>query len=158
MAEGAVMSGAHATEHASFQERQERLIDEFLLFDDWAERYQYLIDLGRSLPPFPLSLRVERNRIAGCDGETFLSAIRHGGRISLYGASDMPVLAGILAILIRIYSGETPTDILRHPPVLLDRIGLTRKLSPHRRLVLVRIHERLLALASDLDTSGKLAS
>lgn len=158
MAEGVVMSGPYATEDASIQERQERLVEEFLLFDDWAERYQYLVDLGRGLPPFPPSLRSKRHRIAGCDGQTFLSATRRDGRLFLYGASDMPVLAGILAILIRVYSGETPTDVLRHPPLLLDRIGLTRRLSPHRRLALLRIHERLLALAGDLDASGRLAS
>jgi cysteine desulfuration protein SufE len=152
------MNGRHTAGQVSILERQEHLIEEFLLFDDWADRYQYLIDLGRSLPPFPPSLQSERHRIAGCDGQTFLSATRQDGRLFLYGASDMPVPAGILAILSRIYSGETPADILRHPPVLLDRIGLTRRLSPHRRLVLARIHERLLALASDLDASGKLAS
>ena len=152
------MSQRHAAANTSILERQARLIDEFLLFEDWAERYQYLIDLGRGLSPLPPSARVERGRIAGCHGETFLSATRQDGRLFFYGASDMPVPAGILAILVHIYSGETPSDILRHPPVLLDRIGLTRRLSPHRRLALVRIHERLLALASDLDTSGKLAS
>lgn len=152
------MNGQHAAGHTSILDRQERLIDEFLLFDDWAERYQYLIDLGRGLPLLPPSLRAERDRVTGCHGETFLSAARQNGRLFLYGASDMPVLAGILAIIVHIYSGETPSDILRHPPVLLDRIGLTRRLSPHRRLALVRLHERLLALASDLDASGRLAS
>ncbi|MDQ1199381.1 SufE family protein [Agrobacterium sp. SORGH_AS 787] len=152
------MTSPHPRGNTSILERQERLIDEFELFDDWAERYQYLIDLGRNLPPLSPSLRTARNRIAGCQGETFLSAARQNGRLFLYGASDMPVLAGILAILVRIYADETPSDILRHPPVFLDRIGLTRRLSPHRRLALVRIHERLLALASDLEARGKLAS
>lgn len=142
----------------SILDRQQQLIDEFMLFDDWAERYQYLIDLGRSLPSIPAALRTEKNRLSVCQSEAFLAAERQYGRLRLYGESDMPTVAGVLAIAVRVYSGATPADIIRTPPVLLDHIGLTQRLSPHRRIALVQVHERLLTLASDIPVSGKLAS
>ncbi|MGA1834172.1 SufE family protein [Rhizobium wenxiniae] len=142
----------------SIIDRQRDLIDEFMLFDDWAERYQYLIDLGETLPPLPSSMRTDANRIAGCYSETYLAAEWMNGRLQLQGASEMPALAGLLAIAIRVYSGEVAGDILRHPPKLFDQIGLTRRLSPHRRVALLQIHERLIALASGFPEASKLAS
>ncbi len=142
----------------SIPERQKRLVEEFLLIDDWNDRYHHLIDLGQDLPPFDPSYCSERNRVSACDGDTFLAGEHINRRLLLYGASDTPVLAGILALLIEVYSGSPTVDILRHPPVFLDRIGLTRRLSPHRRVALLRIHERLTALAMDSEVPQKLAS
>lgn len=158
MAEGFLMTYVHTATDMPVPERQQRLIDEFLLFDSWAERYQHLIELGGFLPPLPRALRIDRNRVPACGGGTFLAGERQEGHLFLHATSDMPVPSGLLAIMLRIYSGARPADILRHPPVLLDRIGLTHRLSPHRRIVLLHIHERLLTLASDHETSGKLVS
>lgn len=158
MAEGFLMTALRNTSDASIPERQQRLVDEFLLFDSWDERYRYLIELGELLPPLPRPMRADRYRVPACGSATFLAGERQNGRLFLHAASDMPMPARLLAILLRIYSDAPPADILRHPPVLLDRIGLTHRLSPHRRIVLLHIHERLLTLASDHETSGKLVS
>ncbi|WP_265975573.1 SufE family protein [Brucella intermedia] len=152
------MTVSHASIQEAIPERQQRLIDEFLLFDDWAERYQYLIDLGDGLPPMSSAFRVDRYRVPGCAGEAFLAAESLDGQLFLHAASDMPVVAGLLAVMLRLYSGARPADILRHPPWLFDRLGLTHRLSPHRRIALLAVHERLVALASDLGTMARLAS
>ena len=145
-------------ESTSIVDHQKQLIEEFLLFENWAERYQYLIDLGDALAPLPVSMRTDANRITGCHSETFLIGVRTNGQLRFHGASDMPTLAGLLAIIIRVYSNKAPADILRHPPDLLDSIGLTKILSPHRRVALLRIHERLITLASDMPEVSKRAS
>ena len=143
---------------ASVAERQSRLADEFLFIDEWGDRYQYLIELGKRLPPMPAGLRTECNRLPECAGETFFAGERSDGRLFLHAASDMPVLAGILALIVEIYSGGELAAILRHPPAIFDRTGLTTMLSPHRRVALLRIHERLVRLASDRAAPRRLAS
>lgn len=142
----------------SVPERQRHLIDEFLLLDEWAERYQHLIDLGKRLAPIPAPLRIDRNRVPACRGQTFLAGQRQNNLIVLHASSDTPILAGILALILDVYSGRPPAEILRHPPVLFDRIGLTQNLSPHRRAALLGIHERLIAVVADVEAPRRLAS
>lgn len=138
--------------------RQQRLIDEFASLEGWSDRYQHLSDLGRLMPPMPPALRIEQNRVRECQNDTFLAGVHSADCLDLFGASDAPVLAGILAILVDLYSGERPADILRHPPVIFDRIGLTRQLSPHRRIALLHIHDRLTTIASGFLGERRLAS
>lgn len=138
--------------------RQQRLLEEFLFIDDWNGRYQHLIDLGLRLPSMPPGMRTEHNRLQKCDGETFLAGERRNEFLLLHASSDRPIVAGILALTFELYSGLEPAEILRHPPSFLDRIGLTRRLSPHRRIALLAVHERLIALASDGQILRKLAS
>lgn len=143
---------------SSIPARQQRLIDEFSGIDDWRDRYQHLSDLGRRMPAMPPALRIEQNRVRECANDTFLAGIHNADRLDLYGASDAPILAGILAILVELYSGERPADILSHPPIVFDRIGLTRQLSPHRRIALLHIHDRLTTIASGFAGVQRLAS
>jgi sulfur transfer protein SufE len=86
------------------------------------------------------------------------SGERRDGLLFLHACSDRPVVAGILALIVGLYSGLAPAEIVRHPPVLLDRVGLTHRLSPHRRVALLRIHERLAALAADIGAPRRLVS
>lgn len=158
MAENSVVNNQTERASNSVAERQKRITDEFLLLDDWNDRYHHLIDLGKSLPPLAPCHYSDCNRVAECHGNTFLAGQQTDRRLLLFGASDIPILAGILAVLIDVYSGFPTAEILRHPPVFLDNIGLTRRLSPHRRVALLRIHERLLALAADSEVPQKLAS
>lgn len=142
----------------SLDNRQQQLIEEFLQLSEWAERYQYLIELGGSLPPMPTSWRTDHNRVPECRGDTFLARERRDGLLFLHAASDTPILAGVLALIVEVYSGMPPSEILRYPPVLLDQIGLTQNLSPHRRGALLRIHERLVVLATNIEMPRRLAS
>jgi cysteine desulfuration protein SufE len=118
------------------------------IVDGWIERYETLIDLGRRLAPMPVSLRNDRNRIRTCQGDAWLAGIRHDGRLYLSAASETGVLAGLLAIIVEVYSGRAAEDVLGHPLVVLETTGLSQRLSPHRLAAYREILARLRELAS----------
>ena len=114
------------------QQAQQELIDEFALFDDWMDRYQYLIDLGRRLPEFPDSLRTEENRIRGCQSQVWFVAEKNDGRLEFRAISDAAIVSGLIALLLRLYSGRYPQDILDTPPDFVAALALESHLSPTR--------------------------
>ncbi len=114
------------------QAAQQEIVDEFSIFDDWMDRYQYLIDLGRRLPEFPDELRVDENRIRGCQSQVWFVATRNGDRLEFQAISDAAIVSGLIALLLRIYSGRTPRDILDTPPDFVEALGLESHLSPTR--------------------------
>ena len=111
---------------------QEELIDEFELFEDWMDRYQYLIDLGRRLPEFPDELRTEENRIRGCQSQVWFVAEKKDGRLEFRAISDAAIVSGLIALLLRLYSGRYPQDILDTPPDFVTALQLESHLSPTR--------------------------
>jgi cysteine desulfuration protein SufE len=111
---------------------QQEIIDEFSLFDDWMDRYQYLIDLGRRLPPFPEELRTEENRIRGCQSQVWFVAEKKDGRLYFQAISDAAIVSGLIALLLRLYSGRQPQDILDTPPDFVEALQLQSHLSPTR--------------------------
>ena len=111
---------------------QRDVVDEFSLFDDWMDRYQYLIDLGRRLPEFPEELRNEDNRIRGCQSQVWFVAEESDGRLQFKAISDAAIVSGLIALLLRIYSGRYPRDILDTPPDFVAALGLESHLSPTR--------------------------
>jgi cysteine desulfuration protein SufE len=111
---------------------QQEIIDEFSLFDDWMDRYQYLIDLGRRLPPFPEELRSEENRIRGCQSQVWFVAEEKNGRLYFQAISDAAIVSGLIAVLLRLYSGRYPQDILDTPPDFVEALQLQSHLSPTR--------------------------
>ena len=111
---------------------QQEVIDEFSLFDDWMDRYQYLIDLGRRLPPFPEELRTEDNRIRGCQSQVWFVAEKRDGRLYFQAISDAAIVSGLIAVLLRLYSGRQPRDILDTPPDFVEALQLQSHLSPTR--------------------------
>ncbi len=113
-------------------EAQKEIVDEFSIFDDWMDRYQYLIDLGRRLPEFPEELRNDDNRIRGCQSQVWFVATRQGDRLEFQAISDAAIVSGLIALLLRIYSGRTPRDILDTPPDFVSALGLESHLSPTR--------------------------
>ncbi len=114
------------------QTAQQELIEEFSLFDDWMDRYQYLIDLGRRLPEFPESLRTEENRIRGCQSQVWFVAEEKDGRLHFQAISDAAIVSGLIALLLRLYSGRYPQDILDTPPDFVSALQLESHLSPTR--------------------------
>jgi len=114
------------------QVAQQEIIDEFSLFDDWMDRYQYLIDLGRRLPEFPEELRTEENRIRGCQSQVWFVAERNDGRLEFRAISDAAIVSGLIAVLLRLYSGRHPRDILDTPPEFVTALELESHLSPTR--------------------------
>jgi cysteine desulfuration protein SufE len=128
-------------------EAQRRLIEEFSIFDSWSERYETLIEFGRRLAPMPVSLRVDRNRIRNCHGQAWLAGVRRDDKLFLSAASEADVVAGLLAIVVEVYSGAAPDDILSHPLFVLEATGLRGRLSPHRLASYAEIVQRVRDLA-----------
>ncbi len=111
---------------------QQEVIEEFALFDDWMDRYQYIIDLGRRLPEFPDELRTEDNLIRGCQSQVWFVAEQRDGRLYFQAISDAAIVSGLIAILLRLYSGRDPEDILESPPDFVEALQLQSHLSPTR--------------------------
>ena len=111
---------------------QQQVIEEFRFFDDWMDRYQYIVDLGRRLPAFPEEHRIDANRIRGCQSQVWFVAEQQDGRLSFKAISDAAIVSGLIAVLLRIYSGKRPRDILDTPPDWVAALGLENHLSPTR--------------------------
>ncbi len=114
------------------QVAQQEIIADFELFEDWMDRYQYLIDLGRRLPEFPEELRTEENRIRGCQSQVWFVATVNDGRLDFQAISDAAIVSGLIALLLRLYSGRRPQDILDTPPDFVAALQLESHLSPTR--------------------------
>ncbi|MDH5344413.1 MAG: SufE family protein [Gammaproteobacteria bacterium] len=114
------------------RQAQEELVDEFRLFDNWMDRYQYIIDLGRRLPEFPASAMTDENRIRGCQSQVWFLASMNGDRLHLQATSDAAIVSGLIAVLLRIYNDREPQDILDTPADFVTALGLEKHLSPTR--------------------------
>ncbi len=117
---------------SGIQAAQAELIDEFQLFDNWLDRYQYLIDLGRKLPEFPVEWKTEEYRLHGCQSQVWLRAEEQGDLLNFQAISDSAIVSGLIAILMRVYSDRTPGEIISIQPDFIDAIGLHEHLSPTR--------------------------
>jgi len=114
------------------QEIQAEIVDEFSMFDDWDERFQYVIDLGKSLPLIDEKYKTEDNTIKGCQSKVWLHAEEKGDKIVFTADSDAIITKGIIAILIRAFSNQKAADILEADTQFIDEIGLKEHLSPTR--------------------------
>jgi cysteine desulfuration protein SufE len=117
---------------STIEQTQTELVDEFQLFDNWMDRYQYIIDLGKRLPPFPPEWQTENFRLHGCQSQVWLKADRSTDRLDFHAISDSAIVSGLIAILMRVYSGRSPAEIVATPPDFIDAIGLHEHLSPTR--------------------------
>jgi cysteine desulfuration protein SufE len=117
---------------ATAAEAQQTIADEFSFFGDWSERYQYLIDLGRKLPPLPMALRTEANRLLGCQSMVWIVADGDARRLDFRAASDSAIVAGLIFLALRVYSGRSAEEILATPADYIASIGLAKHLSPTR--------------------------
>ncbi len=106
--------------------------DELDVFDDWMDRYQFIIELGRKLPPFPSEWMDDAHRVPGCQSQVWMQAHMEGGSLFLAGASDAAIVSGLVALLLRVYSGRPPAEILSTNPAFLADLGLIAALSTNR--------------------------
>ena len=113
-------------------EAQAEVIEEFGFFDNWMDRYQYIIDLGKRLPDLDASERVEENQIKGCQSQVWFVAEKQDDRLNFRAISDAAIVSGLIAILLRIYSGKKPSDILSSSTEFVQALGLAQHLSPTR--------------------------
>ena len=116
----------------SIQDEQREIIEEFELFDDWTGRYQYLIDLGRKLPPLPDEDKIDSNKVDGCQSQVWIVVSGNAERLDLRAASDSAIVSGLVALLLRVYSGRSAREILDTDPSFINAIGLGKHLSPTR--------------------------
>jgi cysteine desulfuration protein SufE len=106
--------------------------DELEVFDDWMERYQFIIELGRKLPPFPQEWLDDRHRVPGCQSKVWMEAVTGNGKLWFAATSDAAIVSGLLALLLRVYSGRSPEEILAADPAFLREFGLLEALSTNR--------------------------
>jgi cysteine desulfuration protein SufE len=122
---------------------QNEIIDEFALFDDWMERYEYIIELGKTLPIINDEFKTEENIISGCQSKVWVHAEENNGKIHFTADSDAILTKGIIAILIRTFSDQTPQDILNANTDFIDEIGLKEHLSATRANGLVSMIKKI---------------
>ena len=116
----------------SAQAAQDAIIGEFAFLGDWTERYQYLIDLGRKLPPLPEELKTDAHKVSGCQSQVWLLPGGDALRLTFQAISDSAIVSGLIALLLRVYSGRSAQEILDTPPRFIEAIGLAQHLSPTR--------------------------
>jgi len=114
-------------------EQAAEIVDEFSFFDDWEDRYQHLIDMGRRLPPLEDKHKVEENRLRGCQSVVHFKAEYDAPVLRFHAGSDAAIVQGLIAVMLRVYSGQTPADIISTQPDFLYQIGLDEHLSPTRK-------------------------
>lgn len=134
---------------ATINEIQDSIIEEFSDFEDWLDRYQLLIDLGNEQEPLPEEYKTDNNLIEGCQSRVWLQADLVDGKVEYRAESDALIVKGIVSLLIKVYSGHTPDEILGSEPYFVEAIGLKEHLSPTRSNGLVAMIKqmRLYALA-----------
>ncbi|WP_374603764.1 SufE family protein [Arenimonas sp.] len=124
---------------ATAAEAQAAIVDEFSFFGDWSERYQYLIDLGRKLPPFPDEWKTEENRLHGCQSLVWIVAEGGADELVFKATSDSSIVSGLVYLALRVYSGRSAAEILATTPDYIAGIGLSKHLSPTRSNGLVAL-------------------
>lgn len=117
----------------SIQEKQKHLVEEFQAAGDWEERYKKIIAMGRQLPEMPEQFKNDDNKVKGCQSQVWLHAeLTPDGKMVLHGDSDAMIVKGLVAVLLKVYSGNPPDEILRSPPEFLRALGFEGNLSPSR--------------------------
>lgn len=116
----------------SAAEAQATIRDEFAFFGDWAERYQYLIDLGRKLPAFPEEWKTEEHRLHGCQSMVWIVAEGDSNKLDFRAISDSAIVSGLVYLALRVYSGRSAAEIVTTDPEYIADIGLAKHLSPTR--------------------------
>jgi cysteine desulfuration protein SufE len=116
----------------TIKEIEQQIIDEFSIFTDWMDKYEYLIELGKSVPVIEETGKQDSNLIKGCQSRVWLNATFNDGILYFTADSDAIITKGIISLLIRVYSGKTPAEILEADISFIEKIGLQENLSPTR--------------------------
>jgi cysteine desulfuration protein SufE len=135
----------------TFADEARSLEEEFALFDDWRDKIEYIIELGKGLPALPEVYKTPANAVRGCQSQVWLLAEPEAdGRLHLRADSDAVLVKGLISLLLRLYDHRTPADILAHPPEVLERVGLAKLLTPGRSNGLYAMVARIRGLAEAL--------
>jgi len=128
---------------ANINEIQEEFIEEFGLFDDWADKYEYLIDLGKKLSPMSDSFKTEENVIKGCQSRVWLHAEKQGDLVVFQADSEAIIVKGMISMLIRVLSNHTPEEIMKADLYFIDQIGMAQHLAQTRSNGLVSMVKQM---------------
>ncbi len=146
----------------TIQEKENSIVEEFAMFDDWMDKYAYLIELGKELPVIDEKYKTEQYLISGCQSRVWIHArMDEDGKVIFTADSDAVITKGIVSLLIRVFSGHTPQEILESNFEFLDKIGLKEHLSPTRANGLasmikqIRFYARAFQLKSNTDKEEK---
>ncbi len=133
------------TTEATAEQAQQELLDEFEMFDNWMDRYQYIIDMGKQLPAFPEEWKRDELKIQGCQSNVWMHHERQGETLHFDAISDAAIVSGLIAVLMRIYNDRPAAEIRATDPHFLADLGLDKHLSPTRsnglNAMLKRIYE-----------------
>ncbi len=121
--------------------------EELALFDDWLDRYQFIIELGRKLPSYPAALQDEAHKVQGCQSQVWIAEQSTGEKLFFTGASDAAIVSGLVALVLRVYSGRPRAEILSTPSKFLHDLGLIGALSTNRGNGVAAMVERIQAMA-----------
>jgi len=137
----------------SIAAKQEELLDDLSLFQDWTERYEYVIGLGKKLAPMPESEKTTENLIKGCQSQVWLDAVREDGKIRYHADSDSLITKGMIALFVNVLDGESADEILTADMSFIDRTGLKEHLAPTRANALTLMATQMKQRALLLSTS-----
>jgi len=116
----------------TIKETEDQIIEEFSMFDDWMDKYNYIIEMGKSLPIIDENLKIDNQLITGCQSKVWVSAMMEDGKVIFKADSDAIITKGVISLLIRVLSNRTPDDIINADLEFIDKIGLKEHLSPTR--------------------------
>ncbi|MDR5898280.1 SufE family protein [Halomonas vilamensis] len=131
----------------STEQAQQELIEEFEMFDNWMDRYQYIIDMGKALPDFPDEWKTDEYKIQGCQSNVWVRHEQQGNQLIFNATSDAAIVSGLIAVLLRIYNERTAEEITATQPHFLGDLGLDKHLSPTRSNGLHAMLERIYGVA-----------
>jgi cysteine desulfuration protein SufE len=127
----------------TIEDRSRQIVDEFALFDDWMGKYEYLIELGKSVPPIETEYKTDDYRIRGCQSQVWIRPELQGGLLYYRGDSDAVITKGLVALLIRVLNGQPPAAVVEADLGFLDEIGMREHLSPTRKNGLASMMKQL---------------
>ena len=133
----------------TLEEKKQAVIEDFSLYDEWLDKYEYLIELGKSLEAYPEEKKTEDRLIKGCQSRVWLDYILQDGKIYFQADSDAIITKGIISLLIGVYSGRTPEEIASDDFAFIEKIGLKENLSPTRANGLVSMIDTLRTVAEN---------
>ena len=133
----------------TLEERKQEVIEDFSLYEEWLDKYEYLIELGKALEPFPEDKKTEDRLIKGCQSRVWLDAELRDGRLYFQADSDAIITEGIISLLVSVYSGRTPEEIAADDFGFVAQIGLRENLSPTRANGLVSMIETIKEIAAN---------
>ena len=132
----------------SLQDIENEIVDEFSIFDDWLDKYEYIIELGKSLKEYPEDRKTDDKLVKGCQSRVWIDFNVEDGKIFFNADSDAIITKGIISLLVRIYSGRTPQEILSSDFSVVEKIGLKENLSPTRANGLVSMIQMIREIAA----------